>query len=164
MYTHYEVMDKKELKSCRHKAERRWYRRMVVLNILIIIGIIAYVISSLIGHEMAHIRLGHATLHYAMAMLFSSMIPILSSTASRTREHSCDRIGQKLSGSDGIGAMMALTAGIHLYKQVDIEDYIENAKTVKGVFVWSYNLAATHPVTSKRVLVLAMKEGSGKLY
>ncbi|MBW9154078.1 M48 family metallopeptidase [Clostridium estertheticum] len=319
MDINYKAMDKIELKSCRHKAEKRWYRRMVVLNLLIIVGIIVYVISTakangayfqrlqkefiaanqeimqkvetdapakktevamdtlsatlekfpdsimylgfiifmiialpfivsyiyaqyrsmsvkiteknfpeiyaivdeyaarlglkkvpkvyliqgngilnafaafipfrqyielyadlievayrehhdmetlrfLIGHEMAHIRLGHATLHYALAMLFSNMIPILSSTASRTREYSCDRIGQKLSGSDGIEAMMVLTAGIHLYKQVDIEDYIENAKMVKGVFVWSYNLVADHPITSKRVLALAMKDGSGKLY
>lgn len=121
-------------------------------------------LKFVIGHEMAHIYLGHATLHYMMSMLFANMVPILSSTASRAREYSCDRIGQKLSGSDGIEAMMALTAGIHLYKQVDKENYIENAKMVKGVFVWSYNLAAHHPITSKRVLALAMKEGSGKLY
>ena len=51
MDTNYEVMDKKKVKSCRHKAERRWYRRMVVLNILIIIGIIAVETLNIIPVE-----------------------------------------------------------------------------------------------------------------
>lgn len=118
----------------------------------------------IIGHEMAHIRLRHATLHYHLMTLFAKIIPIIGSTASRAREYSCDRIAQQLSGSDGIDAMMTLTAGIHLYKKVDKEDYIEYAKNVKGLFVWCYNLVSTHPVTSKRVLALTMKEGSGKLF
>ncbi|BBF41490.1 possible peptidase [Lachnospiraceae bacterium KM106-2] len=118
----------------------------------------------IIGHEMAHIYLKHATLHYNYTILFANMIPILSSTASRTREYSCDRIAQRLSQSDGIDAMMTLTAGIHLYKRVDKEDYIEHAKHVKGFFVFCYNIASDHPVISKRVLALEMKEGSGKLY
>jgi len=118
----------------------------------------------LIAHEMAHIYLGHAKFYYNYSILFSNMIPILSSTASRAREYSCDRIAQKLSGSDGIDAMMSLTAGIHLYKYIDKDDYIEHAKSVKGFFVWCFNLVSTHPVTSKRVLALQMQEGSGKLY
>lgn len=306
----YVVMDKKEIKKCRHKAERRWYRRLLILNLIIIIGIVCWFISMmkenkrylselqttvtssvknsdlkdskptdkinkkldelpdsinfllfgvvfifalpcilcytyaqyrsmsvkitknnfpeiyeiveeyaarlsmkkvptvyivqgngilnafsscipfkqyielyadlvevayrehhdmetlrfLIGHEISHIYLGHAKLYYTYSILFSSMIPILSSTASRAREYSCDRIAQKLSGSDGIDTMMSLTVGIHLYKQVDKEDYLENAKKVKGFFVWWFNLLCDHPVTSKRVLALEMKEGSGKLY
>lgn len=304
----YVVLDKREIKKCRHKAERRWYRRLVMLNIIIIIGIAAWFISEtkgnkiyfqelqtvartyvdedgrgnaeenldkkiekfppsvkvfatvlgllvflplavsyayasyrsmsvkitdknfpeiysivkeyadrlgmkevpnvylvqgngilnafsscipfkqyielyadlvevayreyhdmetlrfIIAHEIAHIYLGHAKLYYNYSILFANMVPILSSTASRTREYSCDRIAQKLSGSDGIDAMMSLTAGIHLYKQVDKDDYIEYAKSVKGLFVWCYNLVSSHPVTSKRVLALQMNEGSGKLY
>jgi Zn-dependent protease with chaperone function len=118
----------------------------------------------IIGHEITHIYLGHAKLYYNYAMLFAGVLPILPMIASRTREYSCDRVAQKLSGSDGIDAMMTLTAGIHLYKSVDKEDFIENAKTVRGFFVWCYNLASSHPVMSKRVLALEMKEGSGKLY
>jgi Zn-dependent protease with chaperone function len=118
----------------------------------------------IIAHEMTHIYLGHAKLYYRYSIIFSNMIPILSTTASRAREYSCDRIAQVLSGSDGIDAMMSLTAGIHLYKRVDKEDYVENAKKVKGFFVWCFNLMSSHPVTSKRVLALQMKEGSGKLY
>lgn len=118
----------------------------------------------IIAHETAHIYLGHAKLSYLYSILFADMIPILSSAASRAREYSCDRIAQKLSGSDGIDAMMTLIAGIHLYHQVDKQDYIENARNVKGFFVWCYNLVSSHPVMSKRIPALEMKEGSGKLY
>ena len=118
----------------------------------------------IIAHEMAHIYLKHSTLAYNYSILFSSMVPILPEIASRAREYSCDRIAQKLSGSDGIDAMMSLTAGIHLYKRVDKEDFIEHAKTVNGFFVWCYNLVSSHPVMSKRIIALEMKEGSGKLY
>ncbi len=118
----------------------------------------------IIAHEITHIYLGHAKLSYLYSILFANMIPILSSTASRAREYSCDRIAQKLSGSDGFDAMMTLTAGIHLYPQVSKHDYIENAKSVKGFFVWCFNLVSSHPVMSKRILALEMKEGNGKLY
>lgn len=122
-------------------------------------------IRFIIGHEMAHIYYKHATMHYEYGMLFSSIIPILSQTASRTREYSCDRLAQLLSGSDGVDAMMSLTAGIHLYKQVDKADYIEHASKVKGLFVFCYNLMCDHPIITKRVLALVdPQKKSGKLY
>lgn len=121
-------------------------------------------ISFIIGHELSHIKLKHSTLWYNLFMLYSSGIPILGSTASRAREYSCDRLAQKLTGLDGIDAMMALMAGKHLYKKVNAEDYIESTENVKGFFVWCYNLAASHPIMPKRIRALIAKEGSGKLY
>ena len=119
----------------------------------------------IIAHEMGHIYYKHATMHYYYSMLVSQTIPILGSTASRAREYSCDRLAQLLSGSDGIDAMMSLTAGIHLYKQVDKQDYINHTTEVKGLFVFCYNLVCDHPVTSKRVIALAdPQRRSGKLY
>ena len=38
---------KKEANACRHKAEKRWYRRLVVLNILIIVVVLAMLASGL---------------------------------------------------------------------------------------------------------------------
>lgn len=122
-------------------------------------------IRFIIGHEMGHIYYKHSTMHYYYSMMISQVIPILGNTASRTREYSCDRLAQLLSGSDGVDAMMSLTAGIHLYKQVDKQDYIDNAKTVKGLFVFCYNLVCSHPIMSKRVLALVDPERkSGRLY
>lgn len=119
----------------------------------------------IIGHEMGHIYYKHATMHNYYSIMFSQMIPILGSTLSRAREYSCDRLAQLLSGSDGVDAMMSLTAGIHLYKQVDKQDYINHAAQVRGLFVFCYNLVCDHPVTTKRVLALVdPQRRSGKLY
>lgn len=121
-------------------------------------------LAFVIAHEMAHIYYKHATLHYNLAILFSSAVPILGTTASRAREYSCDRLAQRLTGTDGIDAMLVLVIDRHLYKMVDKEDYVEEMRMQKGFFVWVFNLLADHPVMSKRIVALAEGRGSGKLY
>lgn len=121
-------------------------------------------ISFVIAHELAHIKLKHATFPYNIRILFSNSIPIFGSTASRAREYSCDRLAQKVTGIDGIDAMFALMVGKHLYKDVDKQAYLHYAQTVNGFFVWCVNLVSSHPVMTKRIQALAMKQGSGKLY
>ena len=121
-------------------------------------------ISFILAHEMAHIHYKHATFGYAVKIYFSKMIPILGATASRAREYSCDRLAQRLTGTDGVEAMFALVAGKHLYKMVDKQDYLMYANSVRGFFVWYLNLTADHPIMTKRIPALMMREGSGKLY
>jgi hypothetical protein len=60
--------------------------------------------------------------------------------------------------------MFSLVAGKHLYKMVDKQDYFMYAKSVNGFFVWCVNLTADHPVMTKRIPALMMREGSGELY
>ena len=96
--------------------------------------------------------------------MFSQMIPILGTTASRTREYSCDRLAQRLTGADGLDAMLVLVVDRHLYKMVDKEDYIEEMRNQRGFFLWIFNLLADHPVMCKRFVALAEGRGSGKLY
>ncbi len=121
-------------------------------------------LAFVIAHEMAHIYYKHATLGYNLAILFSKVIPVLGPTASRTREYSCDRLAQRLTGTDGIDAMLVLVMDRHLYKMVDKEDYVKEMREQRGFFVWIFNLLADHPVMSKRVVALAEGKGSGKLY
>jgi Zn-dependent protease with chaperone function len=122
-------------------------------------------IRFIIAHEMSHIYFKHATMHYYYNIMFSQLIPILGPTFSRAREYSCDRLAQLLSGSDGVEAILALVAGKHLYKQVDKIDYVQHALSVKGLFVFCYNLVSSHPVMTKRVLALADPlRRSGKLF
>ena len=42
----YQKIDKRIIKQCRHKAEKRWYRRLFVINILVIVFCVAYFIYS----------------------------------------------------------------------------------------------------------------------
>lgn len=121
-------------------------------------------LNFVIAHEMAHIYYGHATLHYNLPIWFSRLVPLVGSIASRTREYSCDRLAQRLTGTDGLDAMLALVVDRHLYKMVDKEDYIEEMRNQKGFFIWVVNLLADHPVMCRRVPALVDGRGSGKLY
>lgn len=121
-------------------------------------------LAFIIAHEMAHLYYKHATLGYCLSILFSKMIPILGSTASRAREYSCDRLAQRLTGTDGLDAMLVLVVDRHLYKLVDKEDYIKEMKSQKGLFLWLFNLLSDHPVMCKRIVALEEGRGSGKLY
>lgn len=120
-------------------------------------------IGFVVAHEMAHIRLKHASLWYNLSIIWGSIIPFLGSALSRAREYSCDRVAQVVSGSDGIDAMMALTVGKHLYKRINVQDYIDNSMQVRGFFVWAYNLTASHPIMTKRIKALILRDRSGEL-
>lgn len=121
-------------------------------------------IYFIIAHELAHIKFKHATFSYNLSILFSTVIPIISTTASRAREYSCDRLAQKITGNNGVEAMFSLFAGKHLYKQIDVYDYIESSKDIDGFFVWCNNLVSSHPILPKRIRALVKSEGSGDLY
>ncbi len=121
-------------------------------------------LSFIIAHELAHIYYGHATLGYNLAFWFSRIIPVFSDIASRTREYSCDRLAQRLTGEDGIESMLMLIVDRHLYKMVDKEDFVKEMSEQKGLFVWAANMVADHPILSKRVTALVEGRGSGKVY
>jgi len=121
-------------------------------------------LNFVIAHEMAHIYYGHATLHYNLPIWFSMRVPVIGAIASRAREYSCDRLAQRLTGVEGVESMFLLIMDRHLYKMVDKEDYINEARNVKGFFVWAYNMCADHPIMSKRILALVDGRGSGELY
>ncbi|MCR4758686.1 MAG: M48 family metalloprotease [Oscillospiraceae bacterium] len=121
-------------------------------------------LAFIIAHEMAHIYYGHATLSYNLRIWFSQTLPIVGSTASRTREYSCDRLAQRMTNYDGLGAMFMLMVDRHLYKMVDTQDYLEQSVKDRGFFLWLVNLFSTHPIMQKRIRALAMWSGNGDLY
>ena len=121
-------------------------------------------LAFIIAHELAHIYYGHSTLSYNLWIWFSQTLPIVGSTASRTREYSCDRLAQRLTNYDGLGAMFMLMVDRHLYKMVDTQDYLEQSVKERGFFLWLVNLFSTHPIMQKRIRALAMWSGNGDLY
>ena len=121
-------------------------------------------IKFIIAHEMSHIRLRHATFLYQLSILYANYIPILSSALSRAREYSCDRVAQHLVGVSGVEPMLALVVGKHLYKKVDVEDYVKHCHETRGFFVFILNLMSTHPIMPKRIQALLKESGSGRLF
>ena len=121
-------------------------------------------LAFVIAHEVSHIYYGHATLHYNAWIWFSERLPLFGQIASRTREYSCDRLAQRLTNYDGIGAMLMLIMDRHMYYMVDVQDYLNNAAREGGFFLWLHNLFADHPIMTKRIRALAEWTGSGELY
>ena len=121
-------------------------------------------INFIIAHELAHIKYKHATFYYNLFIIFSTIIPIIGTTASRAREYSCDRLAQKVTGNTGVEAIFSLFAGKHLYKRIDVYDYINNSNDIRGFFVWCTNLMSSHPILPKRIRALIQMKGSGELY
>lgn len=121
-------------------------------------------LGFVIAHELSHIYYRHVDFKVQMGILFSASIPILGSVFSRAREYSCDRLAQAITENDGVEAMLCLMAGKHLYKDVDVNDYLWQASHTKGFFCFIYNLISSHPIMPKRILTLARKKGSGPLF
>jgi len=117
-----------------------------------------------LAHEFGHIYYKHVTFWHNLLVYVAHLIPVIGSMHSRSREYSCDRIAQLLTGYDGAEEFMVITAGRHLYKYVDVQDYLETCKKERGIGVWFVNLFASHPITPKRIAALAdPKRKSGRL-
>ena len=117
----------------------------------------------ILAHELGHIYLGHSSVTHALLVALGIKIPIFGPLFSRSREYSCDRIAQLLTNSDGFEEMMILSAGRHLYKYVDREDYLADKKD-SGIASFILNIQASHPLLPKRVAALTDPEKKdGKL-
>ena len=135
-----------------------WGRNYVLLNTEVLET--AYLehkddmaVSFILAHELAHIYLNHTKLWYNIAILFSKLIPFLGTALSRAQEYSCDRIAGELC-PDGKHGIFIIVLGRHLYKSVNKEVYLEQAKNVSGLFELIVNLSSTHPVNARRILAL----------
>lgn len=144
-----------------------WGRNYVLINTEIFE--IAYLehkdidaVSFIIAHEMTHIRLHHTRFWYNASILISKLIPILGPALSRAQEYSCDRVAMKICPQGKHGIFMLLL-GRHLYKNVNIEEYIKQAEDTEGIFEVVINANATHPVNTRRIVAIYKPEKAGKL-
>lgn len=121
-------------------------------------------LSFIIAHEIAHLKRYHATTLMAILEAPAKVIPIYASAVSRIREYTSDRHAAWLC-PEGIDGVMMLSVGKHLYKYVDVDEYIEVAsKQYKGLFCFLHNLTASHPVFPKRVKALKNLDKRGRVF
>ena len=118
-----------------------------------------------LAHEFAHHYFGHTHIIQVFVNYFGGFIPVTGMAHSRAREYSCDRLAQLLMEKDCAREAMLLCAGRRLYNVVDLNDYIDQASTERGPFLWFTNMLATHPIPLKRIAALAdPSRRSGKLF
>src|SRR5215208_722358 len=110
-------------------------------------------LAFIVGHELGHLRLGHTRLWYQLSTAYVDRIPLLAGFLSRAREFSCDRHGAYLA-PQGEEGLVLLTAGRYVYKQVDVEELLEQARRFRGFWPVMAQLPQSHPFAVRRVKAL----------
>ena len=110
-------------------------------------------LAFIIGHELGHLRLGHTRLWYQLSTAYVDRIPLLAGFLSRAREFSCDRHGAYLA-PQGEEGLVLLTAGRYVYRQVDVEELLEQARRFRGFWPVMAQLPQSHPFSVRRIRVL----------
>jgi Zn-dependent protease with chaperone function len=110
-------------------------------------------LAFIIGHELGHLRLGHTRLWYQLSTAYVDRVPLLGGFLSRAREFSCDRHGAYVAphGEEGL---VLLAAGRYVYKQVDVEELLEQAWRFRGFWPVVSQLPQSHPFAVRRVKAL----------
>lgn len=120
-------------------------------------------VAFVIAHELAHLKREHATTLRLILEFFGGMVPIWGPAQSRVKEYTCDRHAAWLA-PDGKEGLILLAVGKHLYKKVDIDDYIDTSSHYRGFFYWLHNLLASHPVGPKRIKALVDQSTWGSIF
>jgi Zn-dependent protease with chaperone function len=110
-------------------------------------------LAFIIGHELGHLRLGHTRLWYQLSTAYVDRVPLLGRFLSRAREFSCDRHGAYLA-PQGEEGLVLLAAGRYVYKQVDVEQLLEQAQRFRRFWPTVAQLPQSHPFTVRRIRVL----------
>src|ERR671910_349416 len=110
-------------------------------------------LAFIIGHELGHLRLGHTRLWYQLSTAYVDRVPLLGKFLSRAREFSCDRHGAYLA-PQGEEGLVLLAAGRYVYKEVDVEELLEQGRGFRGLWPTVAQLPQSHPFTVRRLKVL----------
>jgi Zn-dependent protease with chaperone function len=110
-------------------------------------------LAFIIGHELGHLRLGHTRLWYQLSTAYVDRVPLLGDFLSRAREYSCDRHGAYVA-PQGEEGLVLLAAGRYVYKQVDVEQLLEQAQRFRGFWPTVAQLPQSHPFTVRRIKIL----------
>ncbi|GHD11171.1 M48 family metallopeptidase [Tianweitania populi] len=111
--------------------------------------------DMIIGHEIGHLRSGH--LNWQLLTAPGRIMPFLGSAYSRACEFTCDRWGAALCG-DPAGAhrgLIILAAGGVYKKNVNVEAYIAQQRTLDTGWLTIGKWLALYPPLSARVDVLS---------
>lgn len=108
-------------------------------------------VKFVLAHELGHVARGHNQKRFWTFP--SSIIPFLTAAYSRACEYTCDNIGGGfISGeTDRLQGLLLLAGGKDIYKEIDIENYLETAKQNRSFSVKLVNMFASHPYLPERI-------------
>ncbi len=113
-------------------------------------------LSFIIGHELGHFKAGHTKLSTLISPLGQDNIlsTLVFGIWQRKCEYTSDRCGLTLTKDidSCISALIKLTIGGVLYKELNIEGYISQLRKAQGVSITLSELVLSHPLTSNRII------------
>ena len=111
-------------------------------------------LAFVICHELAHIKRKHLTWRW---LLYPSMfIPFLGTAYSQACEYTCDRFGAHYRLDGAVGGLLVLASGKKLYRNVNAQEFGNQADTERCFWVWFSEVLSTHPNLPKRVNALGL--------
>jgi len=131
----------------------------IVLNSALVEALSRDELDFVIGHEMGHIRYGHAKF-LSLISPIGRNIPFLSwlySGWQRKSEYTADRVGYVVTDKiiPVISAMIKMTVGLKLSKLVNMDELIKQIQeSDSGLLTKSGELLLTHPYTTNRINAL----------
>lgn len=108
-------------------------------------------LSFIIAHELAHIKRNHITKQFLI--LPAMWVPLLGEAYSRACEYTCDRIAANYiqNKEAAMNGLTMLAIGKSLFKKVNRSEYLIQASSEKGFYVWIAEKISTHPPLPKRI-------------
>jgi Zn-dependent protease with chaperone function len=108
-------------------------------------------VKFVLAHELGHIKRKHNQKRFWTFP--SSIIPFLTPAYSRACEYTCDNIGGSFIPDETgrLNGLLLLAGGKDIYKEIDINNYLETAKQNRSFAVNFINMFISHPYLPKRI-------------
>jgi Zn-dependent protease with chaperone function len=115
-------------------------------------------VKFVLAHELGHVKRKHNQKRFWTFP--SSLIPFLTAAYSRACEYTCDNIGGSFISdeADRLQGLLLFAGGKDIYKEIDINNYLETAKQNRSFAVKFVSMFISHPYLPKRIENL-MKNG-----
>ena len=114
-------------------------------------------VKFVLAHELGHVKRKHNQKRFWTFP--SSIIPFLTAAYSRACEYTCDNIGGSFISDETskLQGLLLLAGGKDIYKEIDINNYLETAQQNRSFAVKFVNMFISHPYLPNRIKNLQKK-------
>ncbi|MBN1990655.1 MAG: M48 family metallopeptidase [Bacteroidales bacterium] len=107
-------------------------------------------VEFVIAHELGHIKRNHFIKELFLAP--SAVVPFLAAAYYRGCELTCDNIGKFFNPKGALSGLLMLAGGKVIYRELNLEAYINQEKTDASFWRWLVEKFLSHPNLYKRLL------------
>nr|WP_263323537.1 M48 family metallopeptidase [Neobacillus sp. Marseille-Q6967] len=116
-------------------------------------------LDFVIAHELAHVKRNHVVKR--LLTFLAMWIPFLGEAYSRACEYTADRMAVACTEKPekAVRALTVFSAGKHLFRDVNKEEYLNQYNEKKGFFISLTELLSTHPAIPRRIFEIESQAG-----